>query len=162
MAAKGLYNDRVRIARRCEFKPPTEEDMEEYDTRFANLLEDSVRVVRGEEPNTPKQDVIDLFTNVSAYISPAKQALTPKPKRSYAKEDVPSPYLPDSSAEKLAHNTVITPKLAQKYIKYMQSNKVKENERDSVTSNFNAKLLVPVARRLFATAKKTKLITKNK
>ncbi len=74
MAAKGLYNDRVRIARRCEFKPPTEEDMEEYDTRIANLLEDSVRVVRGEEPNTPKQDVVDLFTNVSTYVTPAKQA----------------------------------------------------------------------------------------
>ncbi len=48
--------------------------MDEYLTHIESLLEDSVRVVRGKEYNTPKKDAVDLFTSTSAYISPAKQA----------------------------------------------------------------------------------------
>ena len=86
--------------------------MDGYLTHIESLLEDSVRVVRGKEYNTPKKDAVDLFTCEGAYISPANQAQTPKPKRSYAKADAPSPYLPDPSAEKLAQSVEVTPALA--------------------------------------------------
>ena len=46
--------------------------MDEYLTHIESLLEDSVRVVRGEESNTPKKDMVDLFASARAYISPAK------------------------------------------------------------------------------------------
>jgi hypothetical protein len=98
MAVQGLYSEGVRIARRCELKPPTKDDMAEYNDQYDSLLHYSMRVIR----STPKKEPVDLFAG-SPFITPTKQKTqSPKPKKSYEKEQMLSPLLPPS-AEKQSY-----------------------------------------------------------
>jgi hypothetical protein len=117
MAARGLFEDGVHIAKRKDFKHPTKDDMTAFDNHFDNLLEDSIRVIH---PSTTKRDAVDLFAS-SPFKTPTKQKTeSPKQKKSYKKEQMLSPFLPPSAEKQLDD---FTPHKAQRYENFIQSKK---------------------------------------